>query len=116
LKNETEESDIPNLFNLRGSGILHIGGVPSYRIVGKATLHFGDIDDFEIYKLSGARDVEYQWDESQLAKAIRRNEPPPHYFPESKQGSIALGKVWRRGIRWRVCETSCFNRAGANPA
>jgi hypothetical protein len=84
-----EESDIPNLFNLRGSGILHIGDVPSYRIVGKATLHFGDIDDFEIYKLSGARDAKYQWDESQLAKAIRRNEPPTHYFPESKQASKA---------------------------
>ena len=32
------------------------------------------------------------------------------------QASIALGEVWRRGIRWRVCETSCFNRAGASPA
>jgi hypothetical protein len=25
------------------------------------------------------------------------------------QASIALGKVWRRGIRWRVCETSYFS-------
>jgi hypothetical protein len=84
-----EESDIPSLFNLGGSGILHVGSVPSHRIVGKATLHFGDIDDFEIYKLSGRCGSEYEWDDSQLVRAIGKNKRPAPYTPESKQASKA---------------------------
>jgi hypothetical protein len=62
-----EESDVPDIFNRRGSGILHVGSVPSHRIVGKAILDFRDIDDFEIYKLSGnCVGADIEWHHSQF--------------------------------------------------
>src|SRR5881227_1137454 len=56
----------------------------------------------------GASGVEGRVGDSASMQAVTR--------VNAEQASIALGKVWSRGIRWRVCETSCFNRAGASPA
>jgi hypothetical protein len=81
-----QESDIPNLFDRGGSGILHVGSLSSERIVGKACLSFGGIDRDEIWKLSYNQDIKHRlaWDDSQLAHAISENKRPAPYIPESK--------------------------------